>query len=91
MRSELAVCVLHGEVLLVIAHDGDEHLFGKLEVRGLESAQQNCRPFGQVRHGIDERLVLAPARAFDLARDSIERLADLLSARFNIGEDEGGF
>ena len=75
------------EVLLVVAHDGDEDLFGEFEVGGLEAAEEDVGPLGEVGDGVDEGLVLAPACAGDGAGDVVESLADFVAAGFDVGED----
>jgi uncharacterized protein YbjT (DUF2867 family) len=69
----------------VVAHDGDEDFFGELEVGGLEVAEQNVGPLGEVGDGVDEGFVFSPAGSRDFARYLVEGLADLLAAEFNVG------
>jgi hypothetical protein len=37
VRGQLAVGAFDGEVLLVVAHDGDQHFFGEIEILGSKS------------------------------------------------------
>ena len=61
VRREFALRVFDGEVFLVVAHDRDQNLFGKGEIFGLEAAEQNAGPLGEVGDGVDQGFVFAPA------------------------------
>ena len=63
-RREARPCarVAHGEVLLVGAHGGADHLRRQVEEGRVHLAQHRDRPFGQARHLVEQALVLAPAR-----------------------------
>ena len=79
--GELAGGVFDGEVFLVVAHDGDEDFLGEGEVLGLEVAEDDGGPLGEVEDGVDERLVWAPAGAGEVAGGGVKGLADGLAAR----------
>ena len=87
MRGQLAIGVFYGEVLLVVAHDRYQDLFGELQIGGLEVAEQDVGPFGQVGYGVDERVIFAPAGVRDRAGYVVEGFADFLTADFDVGED----
>ena len=63
MRSQLARLVLHRKILLVIAHHRHQHLFRQRQILRLKVTQHHRRPLRQVRHRLDQRLILAPPRA----------------------------
>ena len=81
-----AVSVFKREVLLVVAHDGDQDLGGQREKLGIEAPKDNRREFGEVDDGVEQRLVFAPARTWDGAGGSVERLANTM---FAVGRTDG--
>ena len=76
VRGELAVRVFDREVLLVVAHHGDQHFFRQGEVLGLEVAEDDGGPLGEVDDGLDQRLVFAPAGAGDGAGGGVQGLCE---------------
>ena len=80
VRRQLSVGVFEREVLLVIAHDGDQNFGGQREKFGIEVAENYRGEFRKVDDGVEQRLVFAPARAWNGARRGIERFADALLA-----------
>ena len=84
--SQLAVRILHGEVLLVIAHHRDQNFFGKREKFRIEVAEDDRRKFGEIDDGVEQILVFAPARAGDGARGGVERFADCCSRSAAAGQ-----
>jgi len=74
--QQLAVRAFDGEVLLVVSHDGDQHFFRQGQILGLEVAEDDAGPLGEVYDGLDERLVFTPARSGDGACHLVEGLAD---------------
>ena len=65
VRGQLAVRTLYGKVLLVIAHHRNQNLFGQRQILGIEVAQHNSWPLGEMDDGLDQRGIFAPARAGD--------------------------
>ncbi len=63
VRREFAVGIFHGEVLLVIAHDGDQDFFGKGEKFAVEVAEDDRRRFGEIDDRVEQFLIFTPARA----------------------------
>ena len=63
MGREFSAGVFHREVLLVVAHDGDQNLLGKSEKLAVKASEDDRRRFGEIDYGVEQRLVLAPARA----------------------------
>src|SRR5208337_2678584 len=90
MRGELSAGSFNGEVLLVIAHHGDQNLFGQGQVLRLKITEDHRWPLGEMNDGLDKRFVLAPSGARDGARGRVERLANGLSALGYIDNDFGG-
>ena len=39
MRSQLSICILQGEIFLVVAHDGDQYFFRKTEIALVKAAE----------------------------------------------------
>ncbi len=66
MRRQLALCIFHREILLVIAHHRHQNLFRQSQILALKVAQNHARPLGQVRHRLNQRFVLAPSRTLRL-------------------------
>jgi hypothetical protein len=91
VRGQLAVRIFDREILLVVAHDGHQDFFGKLEVGGLEVAEEHVRPLRQVGDGVDQRMVFAPACVGDCARHVVQRLANLVAAHFDVGQNVFAF
>ena len=77
------------EVVLVVAHDGDEDFFGEREVVGVEAAGEDGGPLGHVGHLVDEGVVFAPAGVGKGAADTVEGLADGVAAELDVGHDVG--
>ena len=50
VRRKLAAFLFHGEVFLVVAHDGDENFVGQAQERWIEGALNNARVFVEVGH-----------------------------------------
>ena len=91
VRGELARGVLHGKILLVVAHHRHQHLFRKREVLAFEVAGEHGGPLGQVGDSVDQPLILAPAcprRSGNRPRHPVERLADRVTPRCDIGLDK---
>ncbi len=84
MRSQLAFRGFNGEVLLMIAHDGDEHFFGERKILALEIAQQYGWPLGEVQHRFNQPFVFAPARSGNGASGLVESFADRVTALGNV-------
>ncbi len=80
VRQQLPVGVLDREILLVIAHHGDEHFGGQREEFGIEAAENHRRTLREIDDRVEQRLVFAPARAGNGSRGGIERFADALLA-----------
>ena len=80
VRCQLAVLCFDGEVVLVVAHDGDQHFLGEAEVLAFKAAGDDGRPLGKVRHLVDQGVVLAPAGVVHGAADAVERLANRVAA-----------
>ncbi len=78
VRREAAPGILDRKILLVVAHDRDQNFLGQLQKFRIERTQDRRRPFGQVDHGVEQRLVFAPARAGNGASGGVESLANLL-------------
>ena len=60
---------------------------GRVEVGGLEVAEEDVGPFGEVGDGVDQGFVFAPAGVGDFAGYVVEGFADLLAAEFYVGQD----
>ena len=90
VRRELALGVFDRKILLVVAHDRDQNFFRQLQKFGIEAAQDRRRPLGQIDHGVEQRLVFAPARAGNGASGSVECFANLLFSLL-AAEDPGLF
>ena len=89
VRQQLAVRTLDSEVLLVVAHHGDQHFFRQRQILGLEVTKNHSRPLGQMNDGFNQRLVLAPARSGNSARCRIESLANDTAALDHIDHGKG--
>ena len=89
VRGQFAVRAFNGEVLLVIAHDGDEDFFRQREVFSFKLAENNRGPLGKVNNRFDQRFVFAPACAGDGARGRIECLANRLAPLGDVYNDFG--
>ncbi len=88
VRRELAVGVFEREVLLVVAHDGDQDFGGQREILGIEAAENYRGTLGQVDNRVEQGLVFAPARAGNRAGGGVEGLADAVLALGGGGGDE---
>ncbi len=86
MRRKLAACILHSEVLLVVAHHRHQHFFRQIQIRALKPTQQHLRPLGQMRHLVDQLLILTPACTFYRTCHTVQRLANLMPPRLYIDE-----
>ena len=78
-RQQLALVALDGEVLLVAAHLGDQHLGRQLEVLPLEMAGDGGRLLDQAGDRLQE-LGVGPGDAAGLARGARHLLRDALAA-----------
>src|SRR5215469_14156812 len=78
MREKLPFRSFERKILLVIAHDGDQHLFRQGKELGIKATDNHRREFGEVYYGIEQRFVFAPAPSWNGARGGIESLADLM-------------
>ena len=73
------------EVLLVVAHHGDQNFFRQRQVFGLEVAEQHGWPLGKVGDLLHQGLVFTPASLGKSAGRGVERLADAMAARGDVG------
>ncbi len=64
----------------MVAHDRDQHFFGKREKFRIEAAENHRRPLGQVNYAVEQRRILAPAGSGNGAGGGVESFADLLQA-----------
>ena len=78
MRRQLAVCILDGKILLMIAHHRHQHFFRQFQKLRIKISKNDRRKLGEVYHRFQQSLVFAPARPRNLAGRRIQRLADLL-------------
>ena len=90
VRRELSVGILNREVLLVVAHHGDQNFFGQREKFAIEVAEDDRRSFGEIDDGIEQSLIFSPARAGDLTHCGVEGFADLVLALGVAGQHIGG-
>ena len=75
MREEVARgSVLHGEVPLVLAHDHDQNLLGKLEERRVEAADDGRGRLDQVNNLVDQTAGLAGGGRDDAVHAGCELL-----------------
>ena len=58
MGPQLPVVPVHGEALLVVPQGGDEEFQRQLEEILLERPGHDARPLHEIRHLVQERLVL---------------------------------
>ena len=72
---QFAVGILHREVLLVVAHHGDEHFFGQFQELRVEVARDGRGALGEVDEGFEQRIV-------GLDTDACHSLADTVAALF---------
>ena len=55
LRRQLALGVLHREILLVVPHHGDQHFFGQFQELRIEAAGDGRGVFGEVDQGFEQR------------------------------------
>ena len=71
---QLAVGVLHREVLLVVPHHGDQHFFGQLQELRIEAAPDRRRIFGEIDQRFEQLVVGLDADAGHPAADPVAPL-----------------
>src|SRR5204863_6842271 len=61
VRSQLAVLLFHGEILLVVAHDGDQDFVREAQKGGIEIALDDTGIFVEIGHQLSKRGVFVDA------------------------------
>src|SRR5271165_6718988 len=78
--QQFVAFIFEREILLMVAHDGDQHLVRQREELGVEAAENDRRKLSEIHNRAEESVVVAPVRARYGSRRSVESLADALLA-----------
>ena len=79
LRRKFSILLFHGEVLLVVAHDGDENLVGQAEERGIELALDDRRMLVEINHQSAQARILMNTVVAALGK-GLQFLADFFLA-----------
>src|SRR5580704_6562731 len=89
MRRQRMMPIFDRKVFLVVPHYGDQNFLRQGQIFGLEIAEQHGWPLGEVGHLLHQGLVFSPSNLRKITDDGIERIANAMAARGNIGHDKG--
>jgi len=87
VRREFAVSIFNGEILLVVAHDGDEDFLGESKELAVKVSEDDGGSFGEIDDGVEQFLIFAPACAVNFADRGVEGFADFVLALSVAGKD----
>src|SRR5262249_21008910 len=77
VRGQLSARVFHSEVLLMIAHYGDQHFLRQREEIAIEAAENHSRKLRKVHDSLQQLRVFAPSRSRPPPRLRIKSFPDL--------------